>query len=278
MTAVSNAAAPVDQASGGRPRLTVSDVSVHFGGIRAVRDVSLEVGAGELRGLIGPNGAGKTTLFDVISGVRQPTHGRVCIDGRDVTKTSSMWRARHGLRRTFQRQQIFTWLSVEDNILAALEWRGWAGGVVGDALGLPNTRRLEKQRRAKVRELIERCNLDDVREVAIGNLPIATVRMVELARALIDEPRLLLLDEPTSGLHPSDCAIVAGIVSDYRDRTGCSVIVVEHDIELVLDLCDRITVLETGAIIFDGTPDEARRDPEVRRAYIGGGDETSEEA
>ena len=254
-------------------RLAVKNVSVHFGGIRAVKEVSLEVGPGELRGLIGPNGAGKTTLFDVVSGVRAPTHGRVEINGRDVTKDSSMRRARNGLRRTFQRQQVFTWLSVEDNVLAALEWRVWSGGMVGDALGLPNTRRLEKRRRAQVRELLHQCGLEDVHDVPIGNLPIATVRMVELARALVDEPSLLLLDEPTSGLHPAECAIVAGLVGDYRDRTGCSVIVVEHDIEFVLGLCDRITVMETGAIIFDGTPEQARRDPEVRRAYIGGVEE-----
>ncbi len=253
----------------GTARLSVRDVSVRFGGIRAVDGVSLDIAAGELRGLIGPNGAGKTTLFDVISGIRPPTTGTVHVDGKEVTGASSRVRARGGLRRTFQRQQVFTWLSVEDNVLAALEWKPWRMGVVGDALALPWTRQLEKQRRADVRELLHRCGLDEVRDRPIGNLPIATVRMVELARALIGEPTLLLLDEPTSGLRPVDCDIVAGLVRDYRDRSGCSVVIVEHDIEFVLGLCERITVLETGSIIFDGSPAEARQDPEVRRAYLG---------
>jgi branched-chain amino acid transport system ATP-binding protein len=231
--------------------------------------VSFDVAPGELRGLIGPNGAGKTTLFDVISGIRPPTTGTVAIDGVDVTGWTSRARARRGLRRTFQRQQVFTWLSVEDNVLAALEWRPWRAGIVGDALALPPTRRLEKQRRGQVRELLRECGLDSVRDRPIGNLPIATVRMVELARALVGEPNLLLLDEPTSGLRPADCDTVACLVRDYRARSGCSVVVVEHDIEFVLGLCERITVLETGSIIFDGTPDDARRDPEVRRAYLG---------
>jgi branched-chain amino acid transport system ATP-binding protein len=253
----------------GAARLSVRDISVQFGGIRAVNGVSLDIGASELRGLIGPNGAGKTTLFDVISGIRAPSTGTVVVDGVDVTGSSSRARARKGLRRTFQRQQVFTWLSVEDNVLAALEWRPWRMGVVGDALALPWTRRLESERRTRVRDLLHDCGLDAVRDRPIGNLPIATVRMVELARALVGEPSLLLLDEPTSGLRPVDCDTVARLVRDYRDRSGCSVVVVEHDIEFVLGLCDRITVLETGSIIFDGTPDEARRDPEVRRAYLG---------
>jgi len=251
------------------PRLAAHGVCVFFGGIRAVDDVSLRVAPGELRGLIGPNGAGKTTLFDVISGIRNPTRGTVDFDGRDVTRWTPMARARSGLRRTFQRHQVFTWLTVEDNVLAALEWRGWAGGVIGDALALPWTRRLERSRRERVRELLHRCGLDAVRDRPVGNLPIATVRMVELARAMVDQPSLLLLDEPTSGLRPVDCETVGRLVRDYRDTSACSVVVVEHDIEFVLGLCDRLTVMETGKMIFDGTPSQARTNTDVRRAYLG---------
>jgi branched-chain amino acid transport system ATP-binding protein len=250
-------------------RLRTDGVSVRFGAIVAVSDVTLSVGAGELVGLIGPNGAGKTTLFDVISGIRAPSSGRVLIDGTDVTDRSDMTRARQGLRRTFQRQQVFTWLSVEDNVLAAMEWSPWCGGSIADALLLHWPRRLERQRREKVRELLHQFGLDDVRDRPIGNLPIATIRMVELARAIIGEPTLLLLDEPTSGLRPSDVDAVAQLVSEYRHASGCSVVVVEHDIEFVLGLCDRVTVLEAGVIIFNGTPDDARVDPSVRRAYLG---------
>jgi branched-chain amino acid transport system ATP-binding protein len=256
-------------APGTSERLRTAGVSVRFGAIVAVNDVTLSVDAGELVGLIGPNGAGKTTLFDVISGIRAPSSGRVLIDGADVTDRSDMVRARQGLRRTFQRQQVFTWLSVEDNVLAALEWSPWCGGSVGDALLLPWSRRLERQRRQQVREVLHRFGLDEVRQRPIGNLPIATVRMVELARAIIGEPTLLLLDEPTSGLRPRDVDAVAQLVSDYRSSSGCSVVVVEHDIEFVLGLCDRVTVLEAGVVIFNGTPDDARVDPSVRRAYLG---------
>jgi branched-chain amino acid transport system ATP-binding protein len=249
--------------------IAVRDISVRFGGITALNGVSLEVPAGQIRGLIGPNGAGKTTLFDVISGLRPPTEGQVFIDGVDVTSTTSLARARTGLRRTFQRQQVFSWLTVEDNVLAAMEWRGGGGGVLGDILALPSGRRLEKRRREVVAKLLADCGLSSVAKHPVGNLPIAQVRLVELARALADDSRILLLDEPTSGLQPADCEQVASIVRTYRAERGATFVMVEHDIEFVLGLCDQITVLETGSIIFNGSPADARKDAGVRRAYLG---------
>jgi branched-chain amino acid transport system ATP-binding protein len=251
------------------PRIAAVDVSVRFGGIVALDGVTVKVPAGQVRGLLGPNGAGKTTLFDVMSGLRPPTTGQILIDGVDVTSTTSMARARAGLHRTFQRQQVFSWLTVQDNVLVAIEWRGGGGGVLGDAVGWPGRRRLERRRRALVEELLVRCHLWEIRHQAVGKLPIAKMRLVEFARALADNPRVLLLDEPTSGLHPSECEQVAQIVRGYREERTATFLIVEHDIEFMLGLCDEITVLEAGRIIFDGSPSGAREDPAVRRAYIG---------
>jgi branched-chain amino acid transport system ATP-binding protein len=250
-------------------RLEVDRVSVRFGAIVAVNDVSLGVPAGEILGLIGPNGAGKTTLFDVISGARKPTGGKVCLDGADVTRRTDMGRARHGLRRTFQRPQVFTGLSVEDNVLTALEWRPWCTGAAGDILSLPWPRSLEKKRRERTREVLRSFGLDSIRDQPVGSLPTGKIRLVELARAFIADPTLLLLDEPTSGLYPGDVANVAALVREYQRDTDCSAVVVEHDIEFVLGLCHRVIVLEAGRVIFTGTPARARVDPAVRRAYLG---------
>jgi branched-chain amino acid transport system ATP-binding protein len=250
-------------------RLRVSDVVVQFGGISALRGVDFHVPRGEIRGLIGPNGAGKTTLFDVVSGLRPATSGSVSLDGAEITRWSPLRRARAGMRRTFQRQQVFSWLSVEDNVIAALEWRRGGGGLLADAFMLPSASRLERSRRDRVDETLAQCDLLDVRREAVGNLPIGVVRMVELARALIDDPCLLLLDEPTSGLQAAECQVVARLVREFRDRTGCTVVVVEHDIEFVLDLCDRVSVLDVGSLIFEGPPEDVRTDEQVRLAYLG---------
>lgn len=268
---MTTAATSEDQPATSTPtsRIAVRNVSVRFGGIVALSNVSLDVPAGQVRGLIGPNGAGKTTLFDVMSGVRPPTEGRVFIDGKDVTSTTSLARARAGLRRTFQRQQVFSWLSVEDNVLAATEWHQGGGGLAGDLFRLPTRTATERKRRKKVEVLLGRFGLMSVRDVPVGQLPIATVRLVELARALIDEPSVLLLDEPTSGLQADDCAKVSEIVQSCRDELGATFVIVEHDIGFVMDLCDQITVLQSGAILLDGTPQEIMDSAEVRRAYLG---------
>jgi branched-chain amino acid transport system ATP-binding protein len=255
--------------AGGTPLLAVEHVTVRFGGVVAVDDVTFAVPEGEIRGLIGPNGAGKTTLFDIITGVRQPSSGRVVLDGTDVTSRSAVWRSRHGVRRTFQRQQPFGWLSVEDNVVAALDWRGGGGGIVADLLSLPTRTRRDKERRARAHEVMEMCGLLDVRDVPAGLLSIGRARMVELARAIADPPRLLLLDEPTSGLEEDEAHNLATIVRELRDHARCAVLLVEHDVAFVMSLCDRITVLNLGEVIAGGTPDEVTSDPMVRSAYLG---------
>lgn len=252
-----------------RPLVHVDNVSVRFGGVIAVNSVSMQVPPGEIRGLIGPNGAGKTTLFDTITGMRAPSSGRVNFEGVDITKRSAVWRSRHGMRRTFQRQQPFGWLSVEDNTVVALDYHGGGGGLLADLVAAPSRRHRSRDRRAAARAVIDRCGLSDLADEAAGRLPIGKVRLLELARAMVDQPRLLLLDEPTSGLEEHEAHRFAEIVRSYRDDTGASVILVEHDVPFVMELSDRVTVLNLGEVIAEGTPEEVSSDPAVRAAYLG---------
>ena len=258
-TAASSSAVPI---------LHAESITQRFGGVTAVDDVTLTVNAGTIHGLIGPNGAGKTTLFDCLAGMQRPEHGKVLLDGRDVTAQSAVQRARQGVRRTFQRQQVFGWLPVEDNVLLALEWHGGGGGMVGDLLGLPSRRRRERARRERAEEVMEQCGLLKLREEPAGGLSIGELRRVELARAIADQPRLLLLDEPTSGLEESEVEQVGSIMMSLRDSGECGVLLVEHHIPFVLEHSDEITVLDLGRIIAHGTPDEMLQSEAVRDAYL----------
>jgi len=249
--------------------ISVEDVTVRFGGVIAVNRASMAVPAGEIRGLIGPNGAGKTTLFDTITGMRLPSGGTVSFDCVDITSRSAVWRSRNGIRRTFQRQQPFGWLSVEDNVLAALDYHGGGGGLLADLVSFPSRKRIENQRRERVREVVERCGLSDVRDVAAGKLSIGKIRLLELARAIVDEPRLLLLDEPTSGLEEYESHRFADVVREFRSDSRAAVLLVEHDVPFVMNLCDRVTVLNLGEIIAEGTTQEVASNPVVRAAYLG---------
>jgi ABC-type branched-subunit amino acid transport system ATPase component len=249
--------------------LEARGVTVRFGGVYALRDVDLTVGRGEIRGIIGPNGAGKTTLFDCLTGVTRPTAGTVALHGADITRRSAVWRSRHGMRRTFQRQQVFGWLTVEDNVLSALEWRGGAGGSVADLVRFPTRARAERARRERVDEVLELCGLSAVRARFAGSLPIGLARLLEMARAIVDGPSLLLLDEPTSGLAEEETTRLGDLVRALRTDRGCAVLLVEHDVPFVMGLCDRITVLNLGQVICDAAPDEVMADAAVRDAYLG---------
>ncbi len=249
--------------------LALERVTVRFGGITALDDVSLDLATGEVRGLIGPNGAGKTTLFDVISGVRTPDGGRIVLDGYDVTGRSAVYRARRGLRRTFQRVQAFGWLSVEDNLLAALEWRGGGGGLAADLVSFPTRRRRERDRRGRVAEVLDVCGLAAVRTELAGTLPIGLARMMELARAIVDPPRVLLLDEPTSGLDETESARLGERIQALRRDGSCAVLLVEHNVGFVMSHCDRIVVLDLGRVLAVGEPREIQANTAVRSAYLG---------
>jgi branched-chain amino acid transport system ATP-binding protein len=250
-------------------RLQLEGVTVRFGGIVALDEVTLAAAPGEILGIIGPNGAGKTTLFDVVAGVRRPTSGRVLLDGSDVTTLASVHRARRGMRRTFQRVQTFGWLTVEDNILAATEWRGGGGGLLADLVGGRGRRRHERARRQRVEQVLERCGLLDIRTELAGSLPIGTARMVELGRAVVDEPTLLLLDEPVSGLDDREAVRLGEQIERVRSETGCAVLLVEHDAGFVMSRSDRIVVLDQGRILAEGLPAEVQANELVRDAYLG---------
>jgi branched-chain amino acid transport system ATP-binding protein len=252
--------------------LALDSIHVRFGGIAALSGVSLQASAREVLGIIGPNGAGKTTLFDVVSGVRAPNEGRVFLDGIDVTSKSAVQRARRGLRRTFQRVQAFGWLTVEDNVLAALEWHGGGGGFVGDLVAFPTRRRRERVRRVRVDEVLDRCGLDPVRRELAGSLPIGVARMVEFARAIVDEPKVLLLDEPASGLDEMEAARLGQLIESVRDETGCVVLLVEHNAGFVMEHSDRVVVLDLGSVLASGLPEEIQRNQAVRDAYLGESD------
>jgi branched-chain amino acid transport system ATP-binding protein len=186
-----------------------------------------------------------------------------------VTSWSAHRRARAGLRRTFQRVQLFGWLTVEENLLVATEWRGGGGGVLGDLAAVPGRRRREAERRSRADDVLERCGLVELRHEPAARLPIGQARLVELARALIDRPTLLLLDEPASGLDAAEADRFATVVRSLRDDEGTSVLLVEHDVGFVMEHCDRVVVLHLGRVLTEGLPEDIRDDPAVREAYLG---------
>jgi branched-chain amino acid transport system ATP-binding protein len=230
--------------------LEVRGVQVRFGGVMAVGGVDLDVEAGCVTGLIGPNGAGKTTLFNVVTGVQEPTAGRVSIDGRDITNAPAFRRARHGLARTFQRLELFASLSVADNVRVAVELTP------------------ERDVTARVDALLARVGATEHAERRAGDLPTGTARMVEVARALATRPQVLLLDEPASGLDDQETdrfgALLTSLAAD-----GLAVLVVEHDMSLVMTVCQDIYVLDLGRVIAHGSPHAVQRDHAVLEAYLG---------
>jgi branched-chain amino acid transport system ATP-binding protein len=236
-------------------RLAVEGVSVRFGGLLALDEVGLEVEPGVVTGLIGPNGAGKTTLFNVVTGLQPPDGGRVSIDGVDLTGLAPHRRARLGVARTFQRLEVFGTLSVSDNVLVAAELtRRWTG---------------ERRPPAAVAaDAVARVGLSAVADQPVDDLPTGSARLVEVARALAAEPRVLLLDEPSSGLDEGETAALGSLLEDLAGA-GLAVLLVEHDMALVMATCQCIHVLDFGRVIARGTPAEVQADPRVRAAYLG---------
>jgi branched-chain amino acid transport system ATP-binding protein len=241
--------------------LATERVTVEFGGNRALSDVDLEARAGEVTGLIGPNGAGKTTLFNVVTGLLSPTTGRVRFDGRDVSRLDTHKRARLGIARTFQRLELFTDLSVRDNLRVAGEIRNtWAGFRSGH-------KRINVARETE--RVLELIGLADIAESDVSTIPTGTARVVELGRALMIQPRVLLLDEPASGQSDDETKAFEALLRRLVRDDGRSILLVEHDMALVMEVCDRIYVLDFGEVIAVGTPEEVRTNPRVRDAYLG---------
>ena len=244
------------QAGPGPVALTVRDVSVRFGGINALTQVSFDAAAGQVTGLIGPNGAGKTTIFNVITGLEPPAEGRVEIFGTDVRRLPPHRRARLGMARTFQRLEVFGSLSVRDNILAGAEFhRSWSQG--------------SESPQETTDEVLAQVGLEEVAHLRVDSVPTGTARLVEMGRALATRPRLLLLDEPGSGLDEAESQALGGLLVELA-RSGIAVLLVEHDMGLVMRICERVHVLNFGVVIASGAPAQIQRDPAVQSAYLGG--------
>ncbi len=253
--------------SKGEELLRVEGVSVDFGGLRAVNQVSMAVRTGQIVALIGPNGAGKTTLFNVISRLQHASEGRVSLAGEDITDKSPAASARLGMARTFQNLRIFENMDVLENVLVGCHRHEKAGFISG-GLGLPGQRREEKASRLRAMDALRLVGLDGAAHQPAASLPYGQQRLVEIARALASEPRLLLLDEPAAGMNAPEREYLVDRIRRIRDA-GVTVLLVEHDIELVMGLCDRVTVLDYGKRIADGEPDVVKADEAVIEAYLG---------
>jgi branched-chain amino acid transport system ATP-binding protein len=232
--------------------LRVEEATVTFGGVRALDAIDLDIDSGTVTGLIGPNGAGKTTLFNVITGLQRTRRGRVLFEGRDITKRGPKQRARLGMGRTFQRLELFGSLSARDNVLVALESRGVTG----------------RSARQTADELLARVGLTAIADHQADVLPTGTARLLELARALAGEPKVLLLDEPSSGLDNAEGDRMGELLVDLAGA-GMAILLVEHDMDLVMRVCSKIYVLDFGVMIASGTPAEVRADRNVQAAYLG---------
>jgi branched-chain amino acid transport system ATP-binding protein len=248
--------------------LELRDVGVRFGSFDAVDGVSLSVHAGEVVGLIGPNGAGKTVSFNVVTGLQPATRGQVLLDGRDVTSAPAHARAALGLARTFQVVQLFAGMTVLENLMVAAH-RFTSAGVVTDALRLPGRRRALEQARERAQAVLHFLELTHLAEVEASSLPVGQARLVELARALCLKPRALLLDEPASGLDPAETTDFVALLAEVRSVLGCAMLLVEHDMGVVMPLCDHLVVMNFGRVLAAGTPGEVRDEPAVRTAYLG---------
>jgi branched-chain amino acid transport system ATP-binding protein len=245
------------------------DIAIRFGGVRAVDAVSFEVNQGEVFSIIGPNGAGKTTIFNLISRIYQPSTGRLFFQDRDITEIPPYRIAALGIARTFQNIELFANATLLQNLLIGRHCHSTVG-VLAQLAFLPAVRREELKHREKVEEVVAFLGLERYRDTLIANLPYGVRKVVELGRALCIEPKLLLLDEPSSGLNVEETEGMGFWIEDIKKDLGITVIMVEHDMNLVRMVSDRVMALNYGKVIALGTPGEVQSHPEVVRAYIGG--------
>ncbi|RZT26436.1 branched-chain amino acid transport system ATP-binding protein [Kribbella sp. VKM Ac-2569] len=270
MTVVEDAARP--QAAG-ETVLEATGVTMRFGGLLAVNDVNLTVREGEIVGLIGPNGAGKTTFFNCLTGLYKPTSGQVRFSGTPLPpKPRAVVRA--GMARTFQNIRLFANMTALENVMVGRYCRTSAGALTSVLHG-PKFRREEEATRARAQELLEFVGLGRSAEHLARNMPYGDQRRLEIARALATDPKLILLDEPTAGMNPQETRQASDLIFKIRD-SGLSVVVIEHDMRFIFNLCDRVLCLVRGEALIEGTPEEVQSDPRVIEAYIGTGEDDDE--
>jgi branched-chain amino acid transport system ATP-binding protein len=252
----------------GEVMLTVENISLAFGGVKALTDISFDVREHEVRSIIGPNGAGKSSMLNCINGVYKPQQGRITFNGESVAAMDPHHAAVSGIARTFQNLALFKGMSVLDNIMTGRNLR-MKRGILWQALRIGPAEREELEHRAAVERIIDFLEIQPYRKTPVGRLPYGLQKRVDLGRALAMEPRLLLLDEPMAGMNVEEKQDMCRFILDVNDEFGTTIVLIEHDMGVVMDISDRVVVLDYGRKIGDGAPDEVRANPEVISAYLG---------